>query len=540
LSHLAVERLDQWVTVQAERRPEAGAVVLGDKCLTYGQLESLSNRLAGCLIHGGCRQGDRVALLMPKSPEAIACIIGIYKVGCVYVPLDPSSPARRLATIMRSCQPRWILAAGPVAGLLDELFQEERIRHTSRVGWLDSGEPEGKHFRTEFSGRDLRAFSESFLSTPVGRHNPAHILYTSGSTGVPKGVVITHANVIHFVEWAVRYFDMRPGERISGHPPLYFDLSMFDVFGSFAAGGELHLVPQDLNMLPNKLADFIRTTDLAQWFSVPSVLNYMAKFDVVRFNDFPRLRRLLWCGEVFPTPALVYWMKRLPHVTFTNLYGPTETSIASTYYTLPRCPDDETAAVPIGTACPGEEVLVLGDDLRPVPPDDVGELCIRGVGLSPGYWLDPERTRAVFVPNPERPEQGDRLYRTGDLARVGRDGLVYFLGRVDSQIKSRGYRIELGEIEAALHALGDLREVAVVAIPVEGFEGTSIGCAYVPALGHAITPPALRLQLSRLLPSYMLPARWMGLRELPKTANGKIDRRRLSEMFQREEAVEPR
>src|SRR3989449_823116 len=255
------------------------------------------------------------------------------------------------------------------------------------------------------------------------------------------------------------------------------------------------LVPPGLSWLPNGLAEFIRASELTQWFSVPSLLSYMAKFDVVEFNDFPTLRRLLWCGEVFPTPALRYWMARLPNVTFTNLYGPTEATIASSYYTVPRCPEDDRAAIPIGTPCEGEELLVLDEALRRVSPGEVGELYIRGVGLSPGYWRDPEKTRAVFLRNPFSSDPADRIYRTGDLARIGDDALVYFLGRADSQIKSRGYRIELGEIEAALNAVSCLQECAVVAIPTDGFEGTAICCAYVPRPGVPVTPAELRRDL---------------------------------------------
>jgi len=259
------------------------------------------------------------------------------------------------------------------------------------------------------------------------------------------------------------------------------------------------------------------------------VLNYMAKFDVVKFHDFPCLKRLLWCGEVFPTTGLIYWMKRLPKIRFTNLYGPTETTIASSYYSVPACPTDAQASVPIGTACEGEELLVLNEELLPAAPGEVGELYIRGVGLSPGYWRDPKLTAASFLPY--GPDGCDRIYRTGDLARVGDDDLVYFVGRTDSQIKSRGYRIELGEIEAALSTLEDVKECAVVAIPSDSFEGNLICCAYVLAEGCQTTSTALRARLSELVPNYMLPARWMCFSRIPQNANGKINRPRVRDMF---------
>jgi acyl-coenzyme A synthetase/AMP-(fatty) acid ligase len=218
-------------------------------------------------------------------------------------------------------------------------------------------------------------------------------------------------------------------------------------------------------------------------------------------------------------------------VRFTNLYGPTEATIASSYYTVPRCPEREDAPIPIGTPCAGEELLVLDEEFRPVRPGEIGDLYIRGVGLSPGYWGDPERTREAFLPWPRGARAGgpDRIYRTGDLALVGADGNLYFVGRADSQIKSRGYRIELGEIEAALHSLGVLRDCAVVAVRTEGFEGNAICCAYV-APGE-VTPTVLRTRLSKRLPGYMLPSRWLALPALPTNANGKIDRPALRAHF---------
>lgn len=520
-------RLHDLITCQAQRGPDRTAIVSGADRWTYGALDAESNRIARVLFEAGCRRGDRVATLMPKSPLTVAALIGIYKAGAVYVPLDPSSPPARLVKIVDSCESRWLLAGGIDETRLDELLRESRSAHVS-VGCLQRN---GETWpNAAFTLEDVAGASPAPMPCPVTSEDPAHILFTSGSTGMPKGVVITHANVLRFVEWATGYFGMDASDRVSSHPPLHFDLSFFDLFGTFAVGAELHLIPPELNLLPNKLAALMRASGLTQWFSVPSVLTYLARFETIQQGDFPALKRLLWCGEVLPTPTLIHWMSRLPHVQFTNLYGPTETTIASSYYTVPACPQDPLAPIPIGRPCAGEELFVLDESRRPVEPGRTGDLYIGGAGLSPGYWHDPLRTSQVFVAHPGRP--GERMYKTGDLARLGDDGLVYFLGRTDTQIKSRGYRIELGEIEAALSAIGGVREGAVVALDTAGFEGSTICCAYVPASGLGVTPQALRRALGERLPPYMLPARWLALDQFPRNANGKIDRVKLKEAFQ--------
>ncbi len=295
-------------------------------------------------------------------------------------------------------------------------------------------------------------------------------------------------------------------------------------------------MPHELNLLPHKLAQFIRDAELTQWFSVPSVLKLMVNFNVVQHHDFPGLRRLLFAGEVLPTPTLIHLMQRLPHVRFTNLYGPTETTISSSHYTLPNCPIDDREPIPIGTACEGEELLILDEQMRPVPPSQIGELYIGGAGVAPGYWRDPEKTASAFVTRQD--EQGGMaklLYKTGDLAHRGADGMIYFHGRIDMQIKSRGHRIELGEIEAALRSLHGLRDAAVVAIPSPGFEGWLICCAFVPEPGDASSISGLRKRLTELLPSIMLPARWMRYESLPKNESGKTDRTGLTHAFQQAE-----
>ena len=521
--------LQDWVVEQAQHRPDSLAVAGGADRLSYAQVDTLSTQVARLLRDAGCQRGDRVALLMPSSPAAIVGLFGIYKADCIYVPVDPASPVSRLKKIFESCGNRWLLAAGPVTTVLAELFTDEHWKQELKVGWLEPAIQDGSDLNIEFTLADIESYPDSPVESQNASHDPAHILFTSGSTGTPKGVVLSHSNIIHFIEWATTYFGMESTDRACAHPPLHFDMSMLDIFSMAAVGGELHLAKRDLHLLPNKLAEFIRTTELTQLYFVPPVLNYLAKFDAIKFNDFPALRRVIWAGDVLPTPALIYWMTRLPHVRFTNLYGPTETAISSSYYTVPNCPANPQAVIPIGAACGGEELLVLDDSLRPVPSGETGDIFIGGAGVSLGYWRDPERTAAAFLPHPERPSE--RIYKTGDLGQIGDDGQVYFLGRSDSQIKSRGYRIELGEIESGMNAVAGVQECAVVAVGTGGFDGVAICCAYVPATGVNLTPIAMRRELSRLVPAYMLPTRWQAYEQFPKTASGKIDRRLLKDHF---------
>lgn len=435
------------ITAQAALRPDAPAIVSAGEQLTYGALEEASNRFARLLRAAGCSRGDRVCVLMPKGPAVVIAILGVLKADAIWVPIDPSSSAAGIRKMLDSCESKWILAADAHVGILDELFEDPEFAATHVVGWLTRANIDGRGFRPAFTWRDLDAYSSAPMHCASEPGDASHILFTAGSTGVPKGVVITHRNVLAFVRWARRYFGMSPDDRLSWHSPLHSKLATFDIFGGLGVGAALYPVPPDL--LPHRLAEFVRDAQLTQWFSVPSVLSYMANFDAVRYGDFPSVRRILWCGEVLPTPTLIYWMQRMPHSTFTNLYGPTDAAIASSFFTVPACPDDEDVDIPLGRACPGEELLVLDDLLRPLPAGEIGDLYIRGSGVSPGCWQDEEKTPDTFLANRLNGSRDDRLARTGDRARLGSDGFVYYVGRAAS---SRGYRIDLGETKAALHS----------------------------------------------------------------------------------------
>jgi amino acid adenylation domain-containing protein len=489
---------------------------MGAQRLTYDELERLSNRTARLLVEHGVRPGDRVCLLLPKSPAAIVSMLATLKAGGVYVPVDISSPAARVQMIISSAEPRLVLGCSAAARLLRDL------RLDAELGSV-AGELEGASFGPE--ARD--SHDGGPLARMTRSQDPAHILFTSGSTGTPKGVVITHAMVGAFLDWALPYFGHRPGDRISGHPPLHFDLSTFDIYGTLSSGGELHLVPPDA-MLPQQLARFIRETELTQWFSVPSTFAYMVRGNAIHQDDFPSLRRVIWCGEVLAPGVLRHWMTRVRKPTYTNLYGPTETTIASSFHTVQGPPPTATSPIPIGEPCSGEEIFLLDDELRPVLAGEPGELCIAGAGLSPGYWRDPEKTSQAFV---SEPGSGRRLYRTGDLGRQDAEGILHYIGRTDSQIKSRGYRIELGEIETAANAVEGVAECAIVSVPSDGFEGTVICCAWSTRPDAELDRIRLRGELSNVLPSYMLPSRWMSFEELPKNQSGKIDRQALKRRF---------
>jgi len=518
--------LQDLVTEQAGRCPGDIAVQLKDEILHYGELDTWSTQLAHALRAHGCKEGDRVCTLMPKSPRAIATLVGIYKAGCIYVPLDWESPASRLCSIISNSDPAMVLAAGPVSGLLNELIKLPGFDQTLPLACLE--DKLTVNIRSVFSLQDIADCSIEPLKL-TQPPDVAHILFTSGSTGTPKGVMVTHHSVLAFIDWAVKYFGINNSDRLPGHSPLHFDLSVFDIFGAFATGAQLHLVPDNFKMRPDLLVAWIRDQRLTQWFSVPAVFTYVAKFDVLSAVELPCLKRVIWCGEVLPVPSLVYWMQHVPQACFTNLYGPTETTIASSYYTVMECPARQVTEIPIGQACDGENIRVLTSTMQPCAVGEIGDLYISGVGLSPGYWNNEQATRQAFLSDPE---SGERLYRTGDLARTGSHHDIYFVGRSDTQVKSRGFRIELGEIEAALNAIDILRESAIVALESSNFDGVTLCCSYVARDNSALSPVDVRAALTRALPWYMIPSRWQQHDMLPRNGSGKIDRPQLKQLWQ--------
>lgn len=517
---MTARRLPDFLFDTAARSPEARAIVGDGTSLKYGELGRIAAAMTARLEDRAIGSGERVALLAEKSPMAIAAICGTMGADCIHVPLDADSPPARLKLILGAARPSaiWCQSTDAVrARLRDALppgVDVPVLELETPDAWMSPG----------MSPAPGAAPGET-ASTEI-----AQLLFTSGSTGVPKGVMVTHTNVVAFVDWAGAHFGIGADDRVSGHSPLAFDLATWDIFGAFAAGAELHPVPSGFNLFPQKVLAFMRERRLTQWFSVPSLLAYMARFDVLKQDDLPDLKRLIWCGEVFPTTPLRYWMTRLPHVRFTNLYGPTETTIASSVYEVRDVPGENDPPVPIGRACGGESLYVIDEALREAPAGETGEIVIGGVGVTLGYWEDRAKTAERFVVAPDLDAEGP-VYRTGDLGRADAEGVVHFLGRADTQIKSRGHRIELGEIENAVLAVDGIGEAAVVAIATDDFANVEIACAYALKPERQLSAAELRKQVAVSLPRYMLPSQWRELLTFPKNANGKIDRLRVQALF---------
>lgn len=497
----------------AVAHPGRVAVTGTDCALTYAELDALSNRCANALRRQGVVPGDRVGIDLEKSPAAIVAMLGILKTGASYVPLDPRAPARRSAYIVGDCGLAG-LATTPerLSRLAPELGRVPAARvlfgDTAAVGWQDFD-------RDPASPPPESGVAEQVL---------AYILYTSGSTGQPKGVMLSHRAALAFVDWAVAYFRLRPEDVLASHAPLHFDLSIFDIFAGLAAGARVALVPPAASVFPRGLADWIAGQHISVWYSVPSVLAQLALKGGLERHGGAAPRLVLFAGEVFPVPHLRQLMQLWPAARYFNLYGPTETNVC-TVYAVPGVPAEDAPPLPIGTACAGHEVLALRADGQPAAEGEEGEMYISGPGLMEGYRGAPELTGRVLGPHPLR-RGAPPAYRTGDIVRRDTGGNYHFIGRRDLQVKSRGYRIELGDIEATLHNCPDIAEAVVVALPHAEF-GSLLHAVVIPRPGANPVRATLAAWCAGQLPPYMVPTAFTFRTELPRTPNGKVDRRAL-------------
>jgi len=516
--------LHEGVAVTAASAPERVAIVDGDRALSYGELDARSNQVANLLGSLGVGHGDRVCLWLDKSFEAVVGLYGVLKAGAAYVPLDPRAPTARIAGIVADCQPRVLLTSVKQRNSWPQV--------ATHVDWLvvldapaDAADVAEVTLGATVAGSDEVAVQPTHATaTEPDLDDLAYILYTSGSTGVPKGVMLSHRNGVAFVAWAVDAVGVTHHDRVSSHAPLHFDLSTFDLFGAARAGAPVVLVPRAASLFPVEMARFIDQAEITVWYSVPSVLAMLADRGGLEVGALPSLRAVLFAGEVFPTPHLHRLMTLLPHAAFWNLYGPTETNVC-TAYAVPAPPAPGDPDIPIGAAISGVDTIAVTDDGTLAVSGEVGELLVAGPTVMHGYWGDAERTAQKLVTDPLDDGDSRPWYRTGDLVVEQADGNYRFLGRRDNQIKSRGYRIELGDIETALHTHALVAECAAVAVPDPMV--TNRIQAWVVATAD-VTSTELTAHCAARLPSYMVPERFCFLDVLPRTSTDKIDRRELT------------
>jgi amino acid adenylation domain-containing protein len=502
----------------ADLAPECEAVRCGGAALTYGELARRANGLARLLAAEGVGRGDRVGVFMTKSVDIAVALHGIMKAGGAYVPLDPFAPPARTAFVIRDCGIRHLVTTDArldQSGLLDEedhglsCLVGSRPRRGLRV--IDWDEVIG-------------AAADTAPSLPLTEQDLAYILYTSGSTGTPKGMMHTHRSGLSFALWGAATYGLDASDRVSNHAPLHFDLSTFDFFAAEQAGATTVIVPEAITKLPADLARLMAREQIAVWYSVPFALIQLLERGSLASVDLSYLRWILFAGEVFPVKHLRRLMELLPHVGFSNLYGPAETNVC-TYYNVPAPPPSTTdEPVPIGKACANVETIVVDDQDRAVAPGEVGELVIRGPVMMRGYWARPELNARAFF---RRPVFGglyeDVFYRSGDVVQELPDGNLKYIGRKDRQIKTRGYRVELDEVEAALLSCPAVEEAAAYAIP-DGQGSTLIEAAVTPKDGLTVTADVVLAAAAGRLPGYAVPVTLHVLAAFPRTSTGKIDR----------------
>jgi amino acid adenylation domain-containing protein len=513
LQHLLVE--------SAKIDPDKIAVIFEGETLTYGELDDLTNKVALVLSRQGVNRGDRVGIYLNKSVSSIVSIFGILKSGAVYVPIDPQAPVTRVSYIIDNCEIKCLLTSTAKAGELNNIVEKTRSLETVIFSDDKQKIPELSVKYVLF--KEIEALKNQVLPIINNHSDLAYILYTSGSTGNPKGVMITHLNSLTFVNWAFHTMKVSSSDRFSSHAPLHFDLSIFDIFVAMKAGATLCLVPEKLSVFPTRLASWIEKHKISVWYSVPSVLSMMVTHGQLESKNFDYLKKVIFAGEVFPVKYLRDLMKKIQHPEYYNLYGPTETNV-TTYYKVPKIPDDQIVPIPIGKCCENMEVFAVSKDGKRISkPGIEGELIARGTCVAKGYWGDPERTAKVFISNPDEEHFFDQAYRTGDLVSLDEQGNFIYKGRVDHMIKSRGYRIEIGEIEAALYLHPAVTEVAVIAIP-DDLITNRIKAIIALSESNSITSSDIRMFCSEKLPKYMIPEIIEFRDKLPKTSTGKINK----------------
>jgi amino acid adenylation domain-containing protein len=506
----------------AVANPGGLALLVDETRISYGELASLVRRISGWLALKPGELSGRVGILASRSVEAYSAVLGTLWSGAAYVPINPHTPEDRLIRILKMANFDALIAdqAG-LDGLSDKVLEHAPSRILYGAGAKPSHSALGSR-GTSFTSMAELPDQGPDRPVAVAENALAYIIFTSGTTGTPKGVMIETGSVVQLLEVMQRRYGFRPDDRVSQAFELTFDVSVFDMFMTWGAGAGLYVVPEKQLMAPGK---FIKDNQLTVWYSVPSIALFMQRLRMLTPGAFPWLRYSLFVGEALPLLSAQAWQAAAPNSTVENTYGPAEATVICTIQKLTDPPNvtPNRGILAIGDPFEGVKADVVDSELNPLPWSEPGELILSGRQLARGYFNDPEITAARFPVL-----RGQRWYRTGDLACRDTNGTFHFLGRIDNQVKILGNRIELEEVDSHLREIVGTDLVAAVAWPVVDSRATGL-VAFHCAMG--ITRDEVREGMRKRVPDYMVPQRIHCLDALPLGSSGKIDRKALVRML---------
>lgn len=494
----------EYLETSAGKTPDKIAVIDSESACTY--LELMNNaRCIGSALADIVTIRKPVVVFMDKCVEALTTFMGIVYSGCFYTLISPDQPAARIRQILEVSQSDCIITLTDQFNRLEDIEFSGRILGYSNLVQYDIDSDKLKSIRS--SSMDV---------------DPLYCNFTSGSTGVPKGVLVSHRSVIDFMEYFPSLFDITSNDIIGNQAPFDFDVSVKDIYSTLKLGATMVIIPKKLFSIPMQLLDYICDHGVTTLIWAVSALCMITQLRGLSYKVPTAVNKILFSGEAMPVKHLKLWQKYLPNAMYVNLYGPTEITCNCTYFRIDRDYElDET--LPIGKAFPNEKVFLLDEnDQLVTEPGTIGEICVSGTALALGYYNNPSQTKKAFTQNPMNPYYIEPIYRTGDLAYYNGDNNLCFGGRKDFQIKHMGHRIELEEIELIINSYDNITRACCVFDNVKN----RIFAFYIGSMDDA----QIRVKMQESVPTYMIPSQFVTMEELPISPNGKIDRKKLLEM----------